>query len=128
MQKEHNISFKFFPFVMAFLLLLTLGAESTYAIYNGVNTTVDVSEAHQKDTEQGKTSIKILKDQQDAIPHSTYKIEWNNAFVKTIHSTNDFNLEVATSNDTPLVANDSRTSLSVETTCVMIHYAAPNAP
>lgn len=128
MQKEHNISFKFFPFVMAFLLLLTLGAESTYAIYNDVNTTVDVSDAHQKDTEQGKTSIKILKDQQDAIPHSTYKIEWNNAFVKTIHSANDFKLEVTSTTETPLVTNDSRASLSVETACVMTHYAAPNAP
>ncbi|OHX68207.1 hypothetical protein NH26_18560 [Flammeovirga pacifica] len=113
---------------MAVLLLFTLGAESVYAIQNDGNNIVEVSVEHNDDAEQGKTIINILKDQHDAIPHSTFKIEWNNSLHKTLHCNNDFQLEAAEVQPVGFLTQNSILKLSAEKVCVMTYYAAPNAP
>ncbi|NLR90971.1 MULTISPECIES: hypothetical protein [Flammeovirga] len=127
MQKETNISFKLFPFFMAVLMLFVIGVETTYAM-NMDATQVIENASDQEEQDQQRSMVDILKDQHDALPHSSEKMHWCNVFIKTAPKKENFRFIV------PPVCNDQTTtnyytsSISIQEECIFTYYSAPNAP
>ncbi|MBD0403317.1 hypothetical protein [Flammeovirga sp. EKP202] len=129
MQKNTTISFKLFPFLMAILMLVALGAEAVYAVTSERN---DVSVSVEKDVDQEegqqKPTYNVLKDQSTAIPQSTETVNWCNVFVKTLHQLVNFRLTLKPVAKIKPTKEVVETILSTTATCIYSYYAAPNAP
>ncbi|WP_044204140.1 hypothetical protein [Flammeovirga sp. OC4] len=129
MQKNTTISFKLFPFLMAILMLVALGAEAAYAVTSERNE-VSVSVEKDVDQEEGqqKPTYNVLKDQSTAIPQSTETVNWCNVFVKTLHQLVNFRLTLKPVAKIKPTKEVVETILSTTATCIYSYYAAPNAP